>query len=98
MARRRRASGPFCFDGQGSVSAPRVSVLTGKGFDQVVADFDALVEILDRDSFVFAVRASVVYIKKHARDAVSWDSGDAQKAPVSGAGGHGRNHRQARPE
>ena len=46
----------------------------GHRFDQVVFEFQSVVESLDRDAFVLAVRPDVVQIRRGPADTVSGDS------------------------
>ena len=70
---------------------PGASLGGGKRFHKAVAEFDAVVEILDAYALVFAVRAVVFHIEKHAGNAISGDAGDAEIFSIGGAGGHRRD-------
>src|SRR5712691_7894341 len=65
--------------------------------DEFVAETHTIVEILHADTLVFPVFAMVVDIKKHARDAKSWDAGNARVLAVGGPGTHCGDKRNARP-
>src|SRR6267378_1765317 len=66
-------------------------------FHQPVVEVYAVVKVLHTDALVFSMLAIVIDVKKHARDAVGRDAGDARILPVRGPGGHGRDQRNARP-
>src|ERR1019366_887467 len=73
-------------------------VLHCQAGDQVVDEVDRVVEALDEDTFAAAVGADIVFVGEDAADPIGGNAGADHSRAVGGAGFHGGDDGESRPE